>query len=120
MPLPHTLMGIIGFIVFSAFMVGIIVGEDEGNNIQTTQDDLTKAVQETIEGNAPWSFLTGTAGVLVNTILLMLTSTAMFLNITPKMPQQFVILGILVSMSMIVALIKFIRGVWDKCEHQYF
>lgn len=114
MPLPHTLFGIIGFILFSAFLVGQVIQQDASNDIQTYQQGVSNSMDQIVENENVFSFFSGNIALAVNTIGLLLTSLILFLNIMPQLPVQFLILGVLVSISFIVTVLKLLRGVWDR------
>lgn len=114
MPLPHTLSGILGFILFSAFIVGNVIQSDVSNDIQQYQLNMISSMELITQNEGFFGFLVGNFSLLLNTIAVLFTSLVLFLNVIPKLPPQFVIMGVLVSIGFIVALLKFARGVWDR------
>ena len=130
MGLPVTLGGIAGFLIFVVVIIGMTAPDlypDESQKIKDSQDIFIKNLNSTINQTSTtqnqgfWLSILGIAGLdgiynfIVNFFSMLISFIIMFVNyfllffgIAISLPSEFYILFILVSMSLIVAVIKLI------------
>ena len=130
MGFPQTLSGLIGFTIFLAFLLGIVLpnlNSQEASHIQTLQSNFNTNLNNTITSNQTaevkgfWGFVgtaTGTNGVLdfltgffqvgISFIQLVLAYLGIFATAILNLPPVFLVFIALVSSALIIQVIKLI------------
>jgi hypothetical protein len=130
MAFPQTLSGIIGFIIFVAFIVGMTLpnlNSQEANHITQLQTDFNNKLNTSITSNQTstqtgfWGIIgtaTGTAGIydfivgffqiVVTFVQLALAYFGIFGNAIGGLPYPFLVLIALISSALIIQVIKLI------------
>ena len=112
MPLPHTLTGMIGFIVAVLFLVGISINQDVTGDLQDFGNNMQLAMNTTNDLGVVGigaGFVFGSVNVASLILNLLNTFPTMIVSLPPEGQLIFVFMNVFV----IVAAIKLIRGVWD-------
>lgn len=112
MALPHTLTGIIGFLVAVLFLVGVSINQDVTNELNDFGQNMQLAMNSTQEFGvigqvAGFGLATLNVGALV--LDLLNTFPAMLTGLPPEGQLFFVFMVIF----LIIAVVKLINGVWD-------
>ena len=113
MTLPHTLGGTIAFLVFVIFLIGMV----DAQEVQTQLNDMGVAFEQILMNNnehlgplavvtTPFIYL----GIII-TAPVMLAGT--LFNSLTTVPAEIQLFWVFVMISLTVAFVKLVRGVWD-------
>lgn len=113
MTLPHTLGGIIGFLVFVIFLIGMV----DAAEVQTQLTDMGIAFENVLSNNnealGPLAVITTPfiyLGIII-TAPLILAGT--LFNSLSAVPAEIQLFWVFVMISLTIAFVKLVRGVWD-------
>jgi hypothetical protein len=113
MPLPRTLPGIIGFMIFVAFLVGEVAFTDTNSHISDLNTNLETSINSTVNSDNIFTGVLNIGGTGIAFVQFVLGYLAVFTGYSgiAGLPTEFFIFFSLVIVTVIVALIKLIRGV---------
>lgn len=113
MTLPHTLGGIIGFLAFVIFIIGMV----DSQEVQNQLTDMGASFEQVIKNNndylgplavvtTPFIYL----GIIITAPILL--AETLFNSLTST-PAEIQIFWVFVMISLTIAFVKLVRGVWD-------
>lgn len=113
MTLPHTLGGIIGFLAFVIFIIGMV----DSQEVQNQLTDMGASFEQVLKNNN--DYLGPLAVVTTPFIYIGIIITAPILlgdtlfNSLSSTPIEIRLFWLFVVISLTIAFVKLVRGVWD-------
>lgn len=123
MGLPRTLIGIMGFIIFVVFMIGISATDlypDKSNDIKNAQTIIISEINYSMNTSeeSSTSYYPGwvlSIGHIISAMFayvsMLFASLALFLGLSTTLPQEFYLLFALIASSAIISIVLLLRGV---------
>ena len=116
MGIPHTLAGLIGFMIFVTFLFG--VAQQQGSDTSEAmilQEQLSESIDTTASSDNIFTGILNAGGTGLKSIQVMLGYIVIFMSKQGigGLPSEFNVLFSIISITAIIAILRFIRGVTD-------
>lgn len=109
--LPHTLTGMIGFIIFTGWIIGMIITDNsQSDRIQELTEEMNKQISEVIEASTPIDTILSAGGTIISMLTLTISYLGVFSSAISSLPSQFQVIFVIVSITVIFGIYRFIRG----------
>jgi len=132
MPLPNTVIGTVGFLIFIGFIVALVVPSLSSNQgaIDEATTDFRDSMNNTVNGSQSqsgfWGFVgeaTGTSGyydffigffqTIISLVQLILAYFGIYLDILSEVPTPFYVIFLILIMTFIIGIVKIVFGGGD-------